>query len=294
MLLDVTRRRRRQPLVIPVSTPEIPAAAGECAATWLGHSTVLVEIKGHWVLTDPVFSDRVSPSPTVGPRRLHPVPLQMAALPRLDAVLISHDHYDHLDMASIDVLARTGVPFVVPLGVGAHLRAWGVDPGQVVELDWGQSHTLGDLELRCTEARHFSGRLFKRNQTLWAAWTMVSGDRRVLFGGDSGYTPAFKELADIHDGFDLTLLPVGAYDRRWADVHMDPAEAVQTHLDVHGEVLLPIHWATFNLAFHDWDEPAEWLCREAEERGVRLALPRPGQRWQPGQDLTVRWWRQAH
>ncbi len=272
-------------------TPVLPDTAGECAATWLGHSTVLLEVSGHWVLTDPVFSDRVSPSVTVGPRRLHPVPLPLAELPRLDAVVISHDHYDHLDMASIDAIARTGVPFLVPLGVGAHLRGWGVDHRQIIELDWGQTHHLGDLELGCAEARHFSGRVLARNRTLWAAWTIASGGRRVLFGGDTGYTPVFKELADVHDGFDLTLMPVGAYDRRWADIHMDPAEAVQTHLDVRGEVLLPIHWATFNLAFHDWEEPVEWLCREAEERGVRLALPRPGQRWEPAQALTTRWWR---
>lgn len=290
LLRDAVGRRRVAQPQIPVEVPALPDAAADCAATWLGHSSVLLEVGGHRVLTDPVFSERVSPSPTVGPRRLHPAPLGVPELPALDAVLISHDHYDHLDTASIDALAGTGVPFVVPLGVGAHLEAWGVRPDQVIELDWGQTHTLGDLELGCTEARHFSGRLLRRNRTLWSSWTIVAGGRRVFFGGDTGYTPAFKELADLHGGFDLTVLPIGAYDRRWADIHMDPAEAVQTHLDVGGDVLLPIHWATFNLAFHPWVEPIEWLTREARDRGVSLATPRVGQRFDISAPPTESWW----
>lgn len=290
LMRDAFTRRTTAPEV-DVRTPELPAQAGDCAATWLGHSTVLLEVGGHWVLTDPVFSERVSPSASVGPRRLHPAPLQAADLPELSAVLISHDHYDHLDTASIDALATTGVTFVVPLGVGAHLSAWGVPAHQVVELDWGQSHSLGDLELGCAEARHFSGRLFRRNRTLWSSWTVAAGGRRVFFGGDTGYTPAFKEVGDLHDGFDLTVLPIGAYDRRWADIHMNPAEAVQTHLDVRGEVLLPIHWASFNLAFHAWHEPIEWAVRESAEHGVRLATPRVGERFEVAEPPTDPWWR---
>ena len=287
LMLDAARRTRVPAPTIPVTRPDLPDTAAECAATWLGHSTVLVEVAGHWVLTDPVFSDRVSPSQTVGPRRLHPAPLRIEDLPQLDAVVISHDHYDHLDTASIDALATTGVTFVVPLGIGAHLRVWGVSDAQIVELDWGQSHRLGELELGCVEARHFSGRLFSRNQTLWSAWTISAGDTRVLFGGDTGYTPAFKEL---EPGFDLTMMPIGAYDRRWADIHMDPTEAVQAHRDVEGGVLLPIHWATFNLAFHAWADPIEWVGREAVEHGVTLATPQPGQRFEIDELPTRRWW----
>lgn len=286
----ISRSRARAPR-IELAEPRFPEVAADCAATWLGHSSVLLEVGGHRILADPVFSDRVSPSATVGPRRLHPAPIGVSDLPTIDVVLVSHDHYDHLDMATVDALAPTGVTFVVPLGVGAHLRAWGVADGHIVELDWGQTHRLGDLEVRCTEARHFSGRLFRRNQTLWSSWVVRSGERRVLFGGDSGYTPAFKELADLYDGFDLTVLPIGAYDRRWADIHMDPADAVQTHLDVRGEVLLPIHWATFNLAFHPWAEPVEWALREAAERGVTVATPRLGERFHVDDVPTEPWWR---
>ena len=284
--------------VVPVVRPQLPDAAAELAATWLGHATVLLEIGGHWVLTDPVWSDRVSPSATVGPRRHHPVPMELADLPPLSAVLISHDHYDHLDTATIDALVELqDAPVVVPLGIGAHLRHWGVPEDRIVELDWGQSHRLGDLTLTCTEARHFSGRGFVRNTTLWSSWVVAAGEQRAFFGGDTGYTPAFREIGAEHGPFGLTVLPIGAYDRRWHDVHLDPAEAVQCHLDVQGGdpggVLLPIHWATFDLAFHPWAQPATWVCTEAEAHGVAVALPRPGERFEAGGSAalpTTDWW----
>ncbi len=302
---DVGRPRGEVPLV----TPDLPRRATDLAATWLGHATVLLEIGGHWVLTDPVWSSRVSPSATVGPRRSHPVPMSLDDLPPLSAVLISHDHYDHLDTATIDALVRLqDAPIVVPLGISAHLRRWGVPENRIVELDWGQSHRVGDLTLTCTEARHFSGRGFVRNTTLWSSWVAAAGDRRVFFGGDTGYTDAFAGIGQDHGPFDLTVLPIGAYDQRWRDVHMDPAEAVQCHLDVQGPagaegsegseatdgpggVLLPIHWATFDLAFHRWAAPADWLREEAAERGVAVAQPRPGERFEVDGELPViDWW----
>ncbi|MCX6397169.1 MAG: MBL fold metallo-hydrolase [Propionibacteriales bacterium] len=286
---------------VPLVTPDLPGAAADFGATWLGHATVLVEINGHWVLTDPVWSDRVSPSATVGPKRSHPVPLELAQLPALSAVLISHDHYDHLDTATIDwLVAHQSMPVVVPLGIGAHLRAWGVPEAQIIELDWDESYSvqvdgLPDLVLTCTEARHFSGRGFTRNKTLWSSWVLQAGAgdqrRSVFFGGDTGYTPAFADLGDRHGPFDLTVLPIGAYDTRWGDIHMNPAEAVQTHLDVRGRVLLPIHWATFDLAFHSWSAPVEWLVEAAAEHGVQLALPRPGERFGAHGAPQEPWWR---
>jgi L-ascorbate metabolism protein UlaG (beta-lactamase superfamily) len=300
---DVGRPRGEVPLV----TPELPERAGELAATWLGHATVLLEVSGHWILTDPVWSERVSPAATVGPRRSHPVPMELADLPQLSAILISHDHYDHLDTATIDILVELqDAPIVVPLGVGAHLRRWGVPESRIVELDWGRTHRVGDLTLTCTEARHFSGRGFVRNTTLWSSWVAAAGEQRVFFGGDTGYTPAFADIGRAHGPFGLTVLPIGAYDRRWRDVHMDPAEAVQCHLDVQGEhsddsaggVLLPIHWATFDLAFHRWSAPADWVREEGAERGVNVALPRPGERFEidpaDPSGLPVRdWWTAA-
>jgi len=283
---------------VQVVTPELPAQASELAATWLGHATVLLEIAGHWVLLDPVWSERVSPSATVGPKRSHPVPMALDALPELSAVLISHDHYDHLDTATIDWLTENqSVPFVVPLGIGEHLRRWNVPADRIVELDWEGSVTFGDLTLTCTEARHFSGRGLTRNHTLWSSWVAAAGPaearKRVFFGGDTGYTPAFRDIGADHGPFDLTVLPIGAYDARWADIHMNPAEAVQTHLDVRGGILLPIHWATFDLAFHSWAAPVEWLLEEAAAREVTLALPRPGQRFEPDSVPTADWWRES-
>ncbi|WP_200949832.1 MBL fold metallo-hydrolase [Nocardioides sp. Root151] len=275
---------------VPLATPALPATADQCAATWLGHATVLLEVGGHWVLADPVWSDRVSPASRVGPRRHHPVPLALRELPRLSAVLISHDHYDHLDTGTIEWLARhQEVVFVVPLGIGSHLRHWGVPEQRIVELDWGQSHTVDDLVLTCTEAQHFSGRLFAPNPTLWSSWVVAAGERRVFFGGDSGWTDAFEAIGSAYGPFDLTVLPIGAYDKRWPDVHMDPAEALRAHRVLGGNALLPIHWATFDLAFHRWAEPIEWLVREAD--GVRVAAPMPGQRVTPDGALPIdAWW----
>ncbi len=303
MAVDFARKgdRGRPAGQVPLVTPDLPAVAGDLAATWLGHATVLIEIAGHWVLVDPVWSDRVSPSPTVGPKRSHPVPLALTDLPPISAVLISHDHYDHLDTATIDALTvqQPQLVFVVPLGIGAHLRRWGVPEARIVELDWDESHTIvsaagderGDLTLICTEARHFSGRGFTRNNTLWSSWALRSDQRKVFFGGDSGYTPAFTDVGAMYGPFDLTVLPIGAYDDRWSDIHMNPAEAVRTHLDVSGGVLLPIHWATFDLAFHTWSAPVEWLVEEAAEHDVQLALPRPGERFEVAGQLPQQdWW----
>jgi L-ascorbate metabolism protein UlaG (beta-lactamase superfamily) len=286
---------------VPLVTPTLPEQAADVAATWLGHATFLIELRGHWVLVDPVWSERVSPSAIVGPRRSHPVPLRLDDLPDLSAVLISHDHYDHLDTATVDALvAQQHAPFVVPLGIGEHLRRWGVPEDRIVELDWDESHAISrpgipDLTLVCTEARHFSGRGLVSNATLWSSWTLVAGKgrkrRAVFFGGDTGYTPAFADIGQEHGPFDLTVLPIGAYDERWSDIHMNPAEAVQAHRDLRGDVLLPGHWATFDLAFHTWSAPVRWLVEEAAAHQVRIATPRPGERFSlDGMLPSSEWW----
>jgi L-ascorbate metabolism protein UlaG (beta-lactamase superfamily) len=264
---------------VPVVSPQIPRAATDLAATWLGHATTLLEIDGHRILTDPVFGDRVSPSPRFGPARLHPAPMTAAELPQLDAVLISHDHYDHLEVDTIKELTRSQrCPFLVPLGVGAHLRGWGVPADRIVELDWDEAAPVGGLTITCTEARHFSGRLFARNTTLWSSWAIAGPTRRVFFGGDTGFTPAFAGIGARYGPFDLTVLPIGAYNRNWSDIHLDPEEALRAHGDLGGRLLLPIHWATFDLAFHSWADPVERLVAGAQRCGIALALPRPGQR----------------
>ncbi|MGY1605090.1 MBL fold metallo-hydrolase [Geodermatophilus sp. SYSU D00815] len=264
---------------VPLSRDEFPAQAAELAVTWFGHASALLEVDGQRVLVDPVWGERVSPSPLLGPTRLHPNPVPLEALPPVDAVLISHDHYDHLDLPTVRwLLQRSGAVFVVPIGIGEHLRTWRVPEERIVELDWDRSTTVGGLTLTCTEARHFSGRFFARDTTLWASWVIAGPRHRVFFGGDTGYTPAFAGIGARYGPFDLTLLPVGAYNEAWRHIHMDPEEAVRAHGDLGGRVLLPIHWATFNLAFHRWAEPVQRTLAAAERAGVEVVVPQPGGR----------------
>ncbi|MGY1915091.1 MBL fold metallo-hydrolase [Blastococcus sp. SYSU DS0973] len=264
---------------IPLASAELPADAAELAVAWFGHASALLEVDGQRILVDPVWGYRVSPSPVFGPTRLHEPPTAIEGLPPVDAVLISHDHYDHLDLPTVRALLATqSAPFVVPLGVGEHLRKWHVPEERIVELDWDETHVLGGLTLTCTEARHFSGRYFHRDTTLWASWAIAGPRHRVFFGGDTGYTPAFAAIGARFGPFDLTLLPIGAYNDAWHAIHMDPEEAMRAHGDLGGRVLLPIHWATFNLAFHRWAEPVQRLLAAAERTGARVAIPQPGER----------------
>ena len=265
--------------------------------TWMGHSSVLVELDGHRVLFDPVWGERCSPFSFVGPRRLHPVPLPLAALGPVDVVVISHDHYDHLDLPTIKALAGTDTVFAVPLGVGAHLERWGVAERRLRELDWQESTKVGDLALTATPARHFCGRGLRNPQhSLWASWCVAGPRHRVFHSGDTGYFPGFADIGAAHGPFDATMIQVGAYSDYWPDIHMTPDEGVRTHLDLQGHrsggVLLPIHWGTFNLAPHPWAEPGEWMVRAAHEAGVPLAVPRPGQPFEPADPPPVDpWWR---
>jgi L-ascorbate metabolism protein UlaG (beta-lactamase superfamily) len=275
---------------VPLTEPSPATEAAPAAVTWLGHASVLIELDGRWILADPVWGDRVSPSPTVGPSRLHPVPMTVQALPDLDAVIISHDHYDHLDLPTIrDLVAGQDAPFFVPTGVGAHLRRWGVPEDRIVELDWDGSAVVGNITLTCTEARHFSGRGLKRNTTLWSSWALAGPQHRIYFGGDTGYTPAFAEIGARLGPFDLTVLPIGAYGDQWPDIHMTPEQAWRSHGDLGGGVMIPIHWATFDLALHSWSEPIERLLAVADSG--KVAVPRPGGRVVVAEPFVLnRWW----
>ncbi len=278
------------------AVPLVPGAqqgpADAAAVTWFGHSSVLLEIDGGRVLADPMWSERASPSRRLGPRRLHPAPTGLDRLPALDAVLISHDHYDHLDMATVQALVRqSGAPFVVPVGIAAHLRRWGVPAARIVELDWGAATQVAGLTLTCVECRHFSGRRLARNTTQWSSWAVAGPRHRAYFGGDTGYTAAFARTGADLGPFDLTLLPIGAYADLWPEVHMTPEEAVRAHRDLRGGLLVPVHWATFDLGFHGWAEPVQRLLSAAAGAGVQIALPRPGGRIVvAAPDPIADWW----
>ncbi|KAB2975892.1 MBL fold metallo-hydrolase [Streptomyces sp. SS1-1] len=273
-----------------------PPATG-LRLTWMGHSSILAEIDGRRVLFDPVWGERCSPFPFAGPRRLHPAPLPLAALGPVDVVVISHDHYDHLDLPTIKALAGTDTLFAVPLGVGAHLEHWGVPADRLRELDWHESTEVGGLTLTATPARHFCGRGLRNTQhTLWASWVVASREHRVYHSGDTGYFDGFRDIGAAHGPFDATMIQVGAYSHFWPDIHMTPAEGVRSHLDLQGGtpggVLLPIHWGTFNLAPHPWAEPGEWMRDAAGDVGQAVAFPQPGQPFEPAGELPVEpWWR---
>jgi L-ascorbate metabolism protein UlaG (beta-lactamase superfamily) len=264
-------------------------------ATWLGHSTVLIEIDGLRVLTDPVWSLRASPSQLAGPKRFQPVPVPLRSLPQLDAVVISHDHYDHLDYRAIRELARRDLPFVTSLGVGAHLQAWGVPPERIVELDWWESFTLptADLTITAAPSQHFSGRgLRDRNATLWSSMAVRSRRHAVFFSGDTGLTTEYAAIGRRLGPFDLAMLEVGAFHPAWGHIHLGPRNALEALRLLGSGALLPVHWGTFSLAMHAWDDPAETLLALAPERGVRLVMPRLGEPAEPARvELATPWWR---
>jgi L-ascorbate metabolism protein UlaG (beta-lactamase superfamily) len=264
-------------------------------ATWLGHSTVLLEIDGLRVLTDPVWGPRASPSTLAGPKRFQPVPVRLREMPPVDLIVLSHDHYDHLDYPTIAALARTDIPFVTSLGVGAHLEAFGVRPERITELDWWETHALPGAELSVTAApsQHFSGRALKdRNATLWSAMVIATPRHRVFFSGDTGLTGEYAAIRSRLGPFDLVMLEVGAHHPAWGDIHLGPVNALEAHALLGGGPFLPVHWGTFALAMHAWDEPAETLLAEGGARGVPLVLPRLGEPVEPSHAPLARpWWR---
>ena len=264
-------------------------------ATWLGHSTVLLEIDGWRVLTDPVWGARASPTRIAGPRRFQPVPVRLSALPAIDLVVVSHDHYDHLDYPTIRKLAATGVPFVTSLGVGAHLEAWGVAPDRITELDWWETHRVAGSGLTVTAApsQHFSGRALKdRNATLWSSFVIRGTRHAVFFSGDTGLTSQYAEIRDRLGPFDLVMLEVGAFHPAWGHIHLGPDNALKAHAMLGGGAFLPVHWGTFNLALHAWDAPAEALFAHAAQHDAQLVMPRLGEPVEPAHAPPVTpWWR---
>ena len=260
-------------------------------STWIGHSSLMINISGYRILTDPVFETKVS---LVGPTRyIGEPPFSPDALPDIDLVIISHDHYDHLNKSSVTLLNPKTRFFVTPLGVGSRLIKWGIPENKIVELDWWDSFDFDEkLKIIATPAQHFSGRgLFDRNKTLWASWAIQTDRYKLFFSGDSGYFNGFKKIGDKLGPFDITFLECGAYDRLWHGVHMFPEETIQAHLDLKGNILHPIHWGTFNLAHHSWDDPMIRAKKAADKRKIRLATPMVGQTIDyPAKNFGMPWW----
>ncbi len=275
----------------PMDFPDTAPGSG-LRITWINHSTVLIEIEGKRFLTDPIWSRRCSPWSFAGPERFFEVPLALEKLPPLDGIIISHDHYDHLDEATVRKLAPAGVMFYAPLGVGAYLEEWGVRNDRIAEFDWGDSVKIGNITLVSAPARHFSGRgFFGRDKTFWCSWVLIGENRRVFYSGDTGLFQGLKDIGDMYGPFDVTILEIGAYHPNWGQIHLGPENAVTAHELLGGKVLLPVHWGTFQLAFHAWSEPVETLVSAAGKKNMRLMLPKPGEpvSW-PELEINSRWW----
>lgn len=286
-----TPKQQLGPFKTDVSVLNSPPETG-LRITLIGHSSLLIEVDGKRFLTDPVWSERVSFSSFFGPKRFFKPPIALEDLPALDAIIISHDHYDHLDKDTIKFFAGKNIRFICSLGVCVHLERWGIEPNYITELDWGDSVMIGtDCNITATPSRHFSGRgITGRNETLWSSFVIKGHTHNIFFGADSGWFPGFKEIGDTFGPFDLTMLEIGAYGQYWPDIHMGPDNASNAHLALHGKLMMPIHWGTFNLAPHAWYEPIERLLNYAEDKHIELFVPEPGKPEEPRAFLS-NWWK---
>ena len=263
---------------------------------WFGHSTFLLQTKGKNLLIDPMFGDVPAPNPLLGNKRFsNELPIEIEKLPSIDAVLITHDHYDHLDYESIQKLKDKVKLFFTPLGIGIHLLKWGVEKERIIELDWWQEIKFDDLTIRCTPAQHFSGRgISDREKTLWCSWIIESDDENLFFSGDSGYASHFKEIGEKYGPFDFAFMECGQYNNLWPLVHMLPEETAQAGLDIKAKKMMPIHWGAFKLASHSWTEPVERISKKAKELNVDLVIPKIGEIIEIGlndSEEIYPWWR---
>ena len=271
---------------------ELSRPANGTRVTWLGHSTVLMEIAGKRVLSDPIFGPTPFPIEAFGPKRWYEPPIPLEKLSDVDVVIISHDHYDHLDHPTIAAMADWKTQFIVPLGVGAHLEYWGIPAERITEMDWWEEKTFGDLKIVATPARHASGRqAFDQMRTLWAGYALIGPKHRIMFSGDTGLFDEMETIGEKYGPFDLVMIEVGAYHRTWPDWHIGPEQAMLGHKMMRGKLFMPIHWGLFNLALHGWTEPLERTWAAANKQKVSFTTPLPGQPFMIGQaPAPERWW----
>ena len=281
--------------VQPIDSVNIADHQGKTRLMWFGHSAFLLQMEGKNILLDPMFGDVPAPLSVLGPKRFSKeLPIEIEKLPTIDAVIISHDHYDHLDYGSILQLKDKVGHFYTPLAVGVHLKAWGVEAEKITELDWWESELFQGLEFICTPAQHFSGRKFdNRQSTLWSSWVIRSNTERIFFSGDSGYGPHFKEIGAKYGPFDFAMMECGQYNESWPDIHMFPEETAQAGVDVGAKFLMPIHWGGFKLALHSWKDPVERVTTKANELGLPIITPAIGDAFVLGEltEMENDWWK---
>ncbi len=288
---------RRPKLKMPMVSVDTEVLGKNSAhVTWLGHSSSIVELDGKVFLLDPMLGNTPSPFPIMGMNKRYSgeIPFDLASLSVVDAVILSHDHYDHLDYNTIVKLKDKVKQFFVPLGVGNHLERWGVSSDRITELDWWDTITFEGVTLAATPARHFSGRnIHDRDSTLWCSWVIMNDTHRIFFSGDGGYGTHFRDIGTKYGPFDLTLMECGQYDERWASIHMLPEQSVQAHVDLQGKKMIPIHWGAFTLSFHSWTDPVERAVKASQEKGVQIFTPRIGESVLIGtaDNLTSFWWK---
>ncbi|KAF1005006.1 MAG: hypothetical protein GAK28_03633 [Luteibacter sp.] len=279
------------PTVDSSAVYRMPPASG-LRVSWFGHSSMLLEIDGVNVVVDPFWSERTSPFSWLGPKRWYAPPVSIEHLPRVDVVVISHDHYDHLDRESVQAFNARGVRFIVPLGIGAHLEDWGVPPDHITELDWWQEAMVGDLRIVSTPSRHASGRLSGNSgHTLWTGYALVGPAHRVFYSSDTGMNDTFVDVGQRLGPFDVSLIETGQYDAQWPDWHLGPEQAVRVHQEVRARTMIPVHWGLVKLAHHAWTEPPERVLAAARCANVDVLVPEPGQAVEPTTHPTIaRWW----
>lgn len=289
------RIRPAAPIPVQPIDPLFLKENQQAKALWLGHSSLLIKLDGKTILLDPTFRKTLSPVEFFGGKRYSDkLPVEIEEIGAIDVVLVSHDHYDHLDGSTIKKIKDQVRCFCVPLGVGKHLERWGVAPEKIKELNWWAEEVIDGLTIACTPARHFSGRgILDRDTTLWCSWVIAGRQAKVYFSGDSGYGPHFAEIGNKYGPFDLTFMECGQYDERWSMIHMMPEETVQAQLDVKGKRLIPIHWGAFTLALHDWDAPIERVMKAAKAKNVSVSTPKIGETVMIGNEIYPEsvWWR---
>lgn len=256
---------------------------------WLGHSSIIFELCGARFMTDPVFGN-AAPIP-FAVKRYCEAPMTRDQIPPLDFLIISHDHYDHLEYKTIRAIRKSDFPIVTGLGVGARLRGWGIAPDRIRELNWNDSVTINGTKITAVTSRHFSGRTLKdRNETLWASWIIERGGKKIFFGGDAGYGKHFKQIGDQHGPFDLACLEIDAWNDRWKHHHMFPHQFPLAIADLKAEYAMPIHWGVFDLAMHPWKESITLVTKEADRTGLKMVTPLMGEKFAVGKDQSKRWW----